>query len=728
MSPQNDPLIALTEPFDPESVRLALIHHLADKVGGTGEGYVDHALGVDNLLKQLRADSATRAAGMLFVGDKWALSAVALEAIYPSEVCQLVSGVRKLVRMREIRSQEAQIEALRKMMLAMASDVRVVLIRLASRLQTLRFYTNQKQSLPSAQMLTETLEVLVPLANRLGIWQLKWELEDLSFRFSEPQAYKGLAVQLDEKRVEREHYVANMTGVLSEMLAQANVSGKVYGRPKHLASIANKIRAKGRTLEALRDLRAFRVILSSVSQCYEVLSLLQQRWTTVPGEFDDYIARPKANGYQSLHTVLEDADGLHFEVQIRTEAMHEFAEYGVAAHWRYKEQPHANPLPLESNLGYLRQLLAWQQEIGQRLEASDFALKDERIYVLTPQGKIVELPQLSTPIDFAYHVHTDLGHRCRGAKVDGVMVSLSHVLHTGQSVEIVSAKERERVGPSRDWLNPELGFVHSQRGRAKVRQWFNAQDLERDLATGRLIVEKAMQREGKTSLPFDELAQRMGLSNIEDVFLGLVRDQIGGRQLESALRGEAQVDASEKEQDRQLEAALRDGEVVSLSRKDVAKPNAQSSVLVVGTDFLLTQLARCCHPAPPDAILGFITRGKGVTIHRLGCKGIQALKAKNPDRVLQSAWDQASLGPLAKGRFVVECALICEDRQGLLRDVSDVFARSKINVTSVRTLSQRDRASMRFTVQVPNIPVLQACLTQLLRVKGVLSAARRTTQ
>jgi GTP pyrophosphokinase len=702
---------------------------LGNGVGETGEPYLEHARGVLAILEAMRLDDESCLASVLCLGDKRAIPLADLEKTCSPAVVNLVAGVRRLLTLRALSVGDSdmvqeQTQALRKMMLAMASDVRVVLIRLASRLQTLRFYAANKGLQPWPALLSETRDVLAPLANRLGIWQLKWELEDLCFRFLEPVAYKALAQQVDEKRREREDFIGQMITQLQRLMQTNGIACKVLGRPKHLFSIAQKIRHKGKPLEALRDLRAFRIIVDTLAQCYEVLSGLQQEFSSLDDEFDDYIARPKPNGYQSLHTVLVDEQNRQFEVQIRTRDMHDFAEYGVAAHWRYKEASAGAPAGATgqaSDLSYLRHLLAWQQEVGGRIEGPAYALEDDRIYVLTPQARIVELPKGATAVDFAYHVHTDLGHRCRGAKVDGALLALNQALQTGQTVEIVSARQgrdQELAGPSRDWLNPELGFVQSQRGRAKVRQWFNALDLERDLASGRNLLEKAMQREGKTNLPLEEIARRLGQANVNELFLSLQKEQIGPRVLEQALRGEELGGASEKDQDLAQELALRSGDVLLPTR--VSTPTGRAPVLVVGADFLLTQLARCCRPVPPDRISGFVTRGRGVSVHRAGCAALARSLLVDPDRMLECTWGPSD----GSRRYPVECALICEDRQGLLRDVSDVFARNKVNVISVRTLSQKDRASMRFTVEVPDLDTFRSTCTQLLQIKGVISAQR----
>jgi GTP pyrophosphokinase len=595
-------------------------------------------------------------------------------------------------------------EALRKMLLAMVNDLRVVILRLASRLQTLRWYAATK--LPGAEdFARETIQLYAPLANRLGIWQLKWELEDLAFRFIEPDTYKQVARWLEAKRVERETLIEQSIVRLRRLLAEAGVEAEVSGRPKHIYSIWNKMRAKSLAFDELYDVRGLRVIVADVAQCYQALSLVHQHWTPIGSEYDDYIARPKPNGYQSLHTVVRDAQGQTLEIQIRTRRMHESAELGVAAHWRYKEEADARGKAARverERIAWLRQLLAWRAEVGEPSPTG--VAQDERIYVLTPQAKVVELPAASTPIDFAYHVHTELGHRCRGARIDGVMVPLTTHLATGQTIEIVAAKSG---GPSRDWLNADLGFLASARSRAKVRQWFNALELEQSIAAGRAIVDRELARLGKTAVRLDDLARRLGFSSVDELCAAATKEEFSLRSIEQALRI-APVAADEP-----VPAAL------STATARIA-PAGKGKVLVVGVDSLLTLLARCCRPVPPDEIIGFVTRGKGVSIHRAGCVNARALSRRAPERLIDVAW-----GGQADASYPVDVFVLAVDRQGLLRDVSEVFAREKMNVIGVNTHTQRGEAQMQFTIEVADLAALKRAVAQLGEVAGVISARRR---
>ncbi|MFT4101363.1 MAG: bifunctional (p)ppGpp synthetase/guanosine-3',5'-bis(diphosphate) 3'-pyrophosphohydrolase [Burkholderiaceae bacterium] len=712
--------------IDTDAVLERVRSRLGDMAGPNGEVLADHSRGVVGILTELHADPSARIAGALVsTGGRFGLDEI--ERLFGREVRDLVDLTRQVERLREIHrrvdngTDGTQLEVLRRMMLAMSSDIRVVLIRLASRLQTLRYFAAAKRT-PDPALSAESLEVLAPLANRLGLWQLKWEIEDLSFRFLEPQTYRLIARQLDDKRREREQLVAEAIERLRRVLGEARIEAEVSGRPKHIYSIHSKMRAKGLPLDGIRDLHGLRVIVSDVQRCYEALSLIHQMWPPVPGEYDDYISRPKANGYQSLHTVVSTENGRPLEVQIRTRDMHHHAEYGVASHWVYKEKStgvsgakglHAGE---SERLAWLRQLLAWQRDVGVALgggSARRIKSGGELIYVLTPQGKVVELPEGSTPIDFAYHVHTDLGHRCRGARVDGQLVSLNTSLHNGQTVEILSVRKGSgNDGPSRDWLNPELGYVRSSRARTKLRQWFNARELEHDMAVGRERIEKIMQREGKTGLAMPELASRLGLGSPDALFAAVGREDIGLRMIEDAVRGSAPPPPAQ------------DQIVVTRPTAPVGASARDGGVLVVGVDLLMTQLARCCRPVPPDPIIGFVTRGRGVSVHRIGCKTFERMRATSPERVIETDWG-APRGNDRQRRYPVEVLVQAVDRAGLLRDISEVFARDRLNVVAVNTLTRGQLARMQFTVEVSDAGALQKALGSVGEVPGVYDARRR---
>lgn len=702
----------------------------------TGETVLSHAEGMLRILDGLRVDDAARAAACVFPVAAFVPGTEDdVETRFGEEVAMLVKGVRQLLRIgaiavrgetvevsrSEAEARHEQVEALRKMLLAFAQDIRMVLVRLASRLQTLRWLAQTKTA-PLPGIARETLDIYAPLANRLGIWQVKWELEDLAFRFEQPETYKRIARLLDEKRIEREGFIERAIARLQSELDGAEVRAEVTGRPKHIYSIWKKMRGKDLDFADLYDVRAFRVIVDDIKDCYTVLGIVHHIWQPIPREFDDYISRPKSNGYKSLHTVVIGDDGRAFEVQIRTQEMHHFAEYGVAAHWRYKEsgtkgyagQFAANER-YDEKIAWLRQLLAWKDDADHTVahdespwEQLKHAAIDDHIYTLTPQARVVALPQGATPLDFAYYLHTDLGHRCRGARVDGTMVPLNTPLKNGQTVEVVAVKQG---GPSRDWLNPELGYLASGRARSKVRAWFNALDSQETIAQGRGLIEKTLQREGKTAVNLDDLATRLGFKGPDELFSAVAKEEFSLRHVEQALRhpeGEVVPQISEEE------LVTRKSRATSVAR------GAKSGVLVVGVDSLMTQMSRCCKPAPPDDIVGFVTRGRGVSIHRRQCTTFLQLSTRAPERVIQTQW-----GVKSDAVYPVGIHVEAVDRQGLLRDISEVLSREKINVTGVKTLSSKGVARMQFTAEVAEATQLKRALGLIEEVTGVLQATRK---
>ena len=708
-----------------ELVARALGHAEAAYAGqqlSSGEPVWPHALGLAGNLAAIGADAATRAAGILFAAPKYAGGPDPLRPLregFGDEVAGLAAGVEKLYQLRiatrragatASRDEQArQSEVLRKMVLAMVEDIRVVLIRLASRTQTLRWFA-RAEAPERRGYARETLDIYAPLANRLGVWQLKWEMEDLSFRFLEPETYRRIAGMLDEKRAEREQYIRAAIGRLAGELESAGIGAQISGRPKHIYSIWSKMRAKDLDFSEVHDVRALRVIVDSDKDCYAALGVVHHLWAPIASEFDDYIRRPKNNDYRSLHSAVVGPEDRTLEVQIRTLDMHRHAEFGVAAHWRYKES--GGPAKAESafdrKIAWLRSLLAWREE----LPAGSRVLEDT-VYVLTPQGRVLDLPAGSTPIDFAYALHTDLGHRCRGARADGQMVPLDTPLANGQRVEIVAAKSG---GPSRDWLIAERGFIRSHRARHKIRQWFNAQALTETVASGRATVERALKREGSHA-SLENLAAKLGFGKPDELFAAVARDEINLRQLQLALRefdGDAPAPA----------AAPARAPGAARGKK------ADSGVLVVGIDRLLTQMARCCKPLPPDPIRGFVTRGKGVSVHREDCASLRSLAERSPERIIEADWgkpgagDARRAGAQAGAAFTADLLVVAADRQGLLRDISDTLARERLNVTAVRTRTHDDVAHMRFSVDVSDLAQLRRALAAVKQVPGVIRAAR----
>ncbi len=694
-----------------------------DKHLGSGERIWSHALGMAVIIAGLRLDVESRIAALLFAIPAQDENGVArIEEKFGKPAAHLVYGISRLNRLRPIAKGfvaadleggeanpvevKAQIEVLRKMLLAMVEDIRVVLLRLASRTQTLRFYAGNPDDL-RVEVARETLELYSPLANRLGVWELKWELEDLSFRFIHPDIYKKIAKQLDEKRSEREAFIISAVAKVREELAQAGVkTAEIYGRPKHIYSIWNKMRKKGVDFSEVYDVRALRIIVDDLKDCYTALGIVHNLWVPISKEFDDYISNPKGNYYRSLHTAVRCPDGRSLEIQIRTWEMHKHAELGVAAHWRYKEGAKAPGADdYDEKIAWLRQLLTWKDEVA---DSSDWvnhykqAALDETIYVITPQGRVVDLPAGSTPVDFAYRVHTDLGHRCRGAKVGGHLVPLNTQLETGQQVEVLTAK---LGGPSRDWLNPAQGYIHTKSARVKVRTWFANLALEETLSEGRALVVKELQRAGQTGANIEELSHKLGFTKADDMYIAAARGDLNLRQFQTTARGGDL-----------LAETLAPDEVVARPSKPV---EGNQGILIVGVDKLLTQLARCCKPAPPDEIQGFITRGKGISIHRMDCSNFSNLAALHPERVIETDW-----GVQTTGVFACDIVVDAHDRQGLLRDISEVFTRERLNVVGVNTQSKQGKAHMSFTVEISNLQHLQRTLTLIHDVEGVVGVRR----
>ncbi|MES2360907.1 MAG: bifunctional (p)ppGpp synthetase/guanosine-3',5'-bis(diphosphate) 3'-pyrophosphohydrolase [Pseudomonadota bacterium] len=706
---------------------------IASETFDTGENILAHADAVAAILKSIGGSEAMQAATYLVHSCQHLTKPLevitkAFGANYAAlaiETTKLVN-VQRQARTANAKAQliddpAAQTENVRKMLLAFSRDLRVVMLRLASRLQTLRHYAATRQAAPQS-LAYESLHVFAPLANRLGIWQVKWEMEDLAFRFLEPDTYKETARLLDEKRVEREQFMEALRVQLERELNKSGIAALVQGRPKHIYSIVKKMRGKSLDFDQVFDIRALRVIAADVKGCYAALGFVHSRFTPIEGEFDDYIAKPKSNGYQSLHTVVRDEAGRAVEIQIRTQAMHDHAEHGVAAHWAYKEAGTKGyggvsaSSEYDAKIAVLRQLLAWERDLSGPAAAhareANKGLFEDRIYVLTPDAAIVELPQGATAVDFAYSVHTNVGHRCRGARIDGAMVPLNTPLQNGQTVEIITVKDG---GPSRDWLNPELGFLSSHRAKSKVRAWFNALEMAQTVARGREAVEKLLQREGKTAMKLDDLAVQLGFKTADDLFEVVGKDELSLRTIETMLRPP--------------EPVLTQDDYVLAKKARAPRQNAKGGgVLVVGMGSLLTQLAKCCKPAPPDDILGFVTKGKGVSIHRSDCSNFRNMASGSPDRVIEVEWSAPKTGE-GSSVYPVDVSIEASDRQGLLRDISEVFAKEKMNVIGVQTQSVKDNrggtAWMTFTVEVAQSGRLGQVLGIVAEVPGVRSARRR---
>jgi GTP pyrophosphokinase len=693
----------------------------------SGEDYINHCLAVAQILADLRVPAEVVAAGLLHdTVEDTPISLKDIQRDFGGEVSRLVDGVTKLDSLPRVsrsdngaagagdeeaerskqRSRRAELanETLRKTFLAMGEDVRVVIIKLADRLhnmRTLGYMPDDKRR----RIARQTQEIFAPLASRLGIWQLKWELEDLSFRYSDPDTYKEIARSLAERRSQRETQMARIVEQLQDLLEKNDIHGEVTGRPKHIYSIFKKMYRKGVAFDQLHDVRAVRIIVKDVPTCYSVLGLIHTHWRPIPGEFDDYIAAPKDNFYQSLHTAVMYEDGKTLEVQIRTIEMHENAEYGIAAHWRYKEG-RSRDENFERRVVYLRQLTDWIQDVEDTGDFVDGLKTDvfgDRVYAFTPAGDIIDLPAGATPIDFAYHVHTEVGNRCRGAKVNGKLVPLDTVLKTGDKVEILTAK---RGGPSRDWLNPNLGLVRTNRARSKVRYWFKRQDIEQNISQGKAQLERELRRLGLGEVNLDKLARDFNFKAAEDLFLAIGIGDIGTSRVVNHLT------ISEKAEDdfADLPPYLRDGgkpEVVTFGGEGVA---------VQGLKGLLTTMAKCCNPAPGDAIVGYITRGRGATIHRQDCPNV--LRARDRERLVRVSWGEA------KTTYPVAVRIQAYDRDGLLRDVSTVISEESINMSQVKVDVKENRAVFDLTLEVGNITQLSRVLSKLENLPNVMEARR----
>ena len=589
------------------------------------------------------------------------------------------------------------LEALRQMVLAMVEDIRVVLVKLAERTHALRCAAGQDAATREA-LGQQARELFSPLANRLGVWQIKWEMEDWAFRYLEPETYKVIASQLDEKRADREAYIKGIIERLQAEIALHGIEAEVSGRPKHIASIVNKMRRKHLSFEQLYDIRAVRVLVRHEIDCYTVLGLVHNLWQPIPGEFDDYISQPKSNDYRSLHTAVIGPEDRALEVQIRTFDMHHNAELGVAAHWRYKEGGRQDA-QYEEKIAWLRRILEWKDDVADSSEFTEqfkTELFHDQVYVLTPQGRVVALDRGATPVDFAYAVHTDLGHRCRGARIDSAMVPLNTALENGQRVEIVTAKEGE---PSRDWLNPALGYLATHRARSQVRAGFRQRAVGVQVGLGRSLLEKELKRLGVVGTNQEKLAQRLKFAKVDEFLAALGRGDVGQRDLVNALQ----------EPGKPVPALVPN-----------AKPRVRSRsgnpVSIPGLGDVPLALARCCKPQPPEDIMAYTTVGRGLTVHRVDCA---ALKRANPARMMPAEWVLD-----AGAAFEVDIRLKAFDRQGLLRDISDVIAKDRLDVLRVNTESRGEFANMLITVRIKELQQLARVLTRLQHVQNVVEVRR----
>ncbi|UCE77512.1 MAG: GTP diphosphokinase [Gammaproteobacteria bacterium] len=687
-----------------------------NQMRASGEPYLLHCLAVAEIVHHLKLDHEAVAAAILH--DAVEDTDVTLEEVaqtFGGQVARLVDGVTKMGRIGEMRepaagrrsTESSHSESVRKLLLAMAEDVRVVLIKLADRLhnmRTLRFLDEERQR----RIARETLDIYAPLANRLGIWQVKWELEDLSLRYLEPDAYHRIAALLDGRRIDRERHIDLVKERLTKAFDAAGIRAEISGRPKHIYSIWRKMQRKNIDFHEIFDVQAVRVLVESTAECYAALGIVHTLWHHVPHEFDDYIANPKSNNYRSLHTAVIGPEGRAVEVQIRTREMHEHAELGIAAHWRYKEGARYDQ-GFEKKVAWLRQLLEWKEEEPSADEFVDRFKSEsveERVYVLTPQGQVIDMPAGATVLDFAYHIHTDVGHRCRGAKVNGRIVPLAYELSSGEQVEVLTGR---KVAPSRDWLNPHLGYLKTSRARAKVRHWIKQQDRDINIAAGRSSLERELHRLGLSISGLPEVAERLKFPDADSMMAALGRGDLQTHQVVSAVMGLGETGQEQP---------------ISFTRQ--ARRPVQGKVRddfrILGVGNLLTQAARCCRPVPNDVIVGYITRGRGVTIHRRDCANILRLKDEDRDRLIDVEW-----GDSPDRLFPVDIQIQAYDRPGLLRDVSAVLANDKINVLGMHTRTDKKDliATMELHAEVTDMGQLSRVLSRIGQLPNIIEVRRK---
>jgi GTP pyrophosphokinase len=687
----------------------------------SGEPYFTHCVAVATILAELKLDAEAIAAALMHdILEDTRVVYDELREEFGSVVANLVESVTKIDKLpsapdRDVSGKRKSVlnretEYYRKMLLAMGDDVRVVLIKLADRLHNMRTLGYMKED-KQQTIARETLEIFAPLANRLGIWQIKWELEDLCMRYLEPEAYRSIARKIDERRADREQYMRQVVTRLHEHLERGGIEGAVItGRPKHIFSIYKKMQEKNRTFDQIYDVRAVRVIVNTDAQCYHALGIVHSIWRPIPEQFDDYIAAPKENFYKSLHTAVRDENGKELEVQIRTLRMHEDAEYGIAAHWRYKEAGKKHDEAFQKRLLYLRRLMEFGPEGEQDPEAFMENMIDNvfaaRVYVFTPKGDIVDLPTGSTPIDFAYHIHTEIGHRCRGARVGGSLVGLDYKLKTGDQIEIITAN---RGGPSMDWLNEDLGYVQTQRARQKIHVWFRKLNRDKHITLGREIVERELKRLGLgTSVSLESVATMYEYSELNEFLAAVGAGDITGAHISSKVL--------EEEHKRQQRESL-DGLLKVRPRSSVVVDRS-NGVRIMGTGGLLTNIATCCGPVPGDEIVGFITRGRGVTIHRADCRNI--LNTKDTERIIEVSWGDAH----EEQRYSVPIEIVAYDRAGLLRDVSTVIADEKISIADVRLTTRQDIAVIHVVLDITSYRQITRVLTRLGMIRSVTEVYR----
>lgn len=711
---------------------IARAYHFAENAHkhqkrASGDPYITHCEAVASILTELRVPAVVIVSGLLH--DTVEDTQTTLDDIrneFGNETAMLVDGVTKLTHLPRVsksdqlelsaedavpadekpiepvisqksRKKDLATETLRKTFLAMGEDIRVVVIKLADRLHNMRTLGFMPES-ARKRIAKETLDIFAPLANRLGIWQMKWELEDLGFRYLNPEKYKEIAEKITQRREDRQKQIAQIINKLKTVLSESGIQAEISGRPKHIYSIYRKMREKEKPFESLMDLRGVRLIVADIPACYAALGVIHTHWRPIPNEFDDYIAAPKDNFYQSIHTAVLYDDGKSLEVQIRTPQMDQNAEYGIAAHWLYKEH---NPRDetYEQRINWLRKLMDWRQDVVDAQEFVDSMKTDvfqDRVYVFTPKGDIIDLPSGSTPIDFAYHVHTEIGNRCRGAKVNGKLVTLDHALKTGDQIEILTAKQG---GPSRDWLNPSLGLVKTQRARSKIRFWFKRQDREQNLNQGKLLLDKELRRLGIANLDLETLAADLDFKTYDDLCVALGSGDIAIGRIVNKI----------SEEDKAKER------IPELKPFQEVEPSS-TAISVLGLKGILTNIAHCCNPVPGDEIVGYITRGRGATIHRQDCPNI--LRMLDHERIVKVSWGEPQC------TYPITIQIKAYDRQGLVGDITNVLTNENINMQDISTKVTHNLATIKMVIEVGDISQLSKILTKIENLPNVMEASR----
>ncbi|CAA0352097.1 (p)ppGpp synthetase I/GTP pyrophosphokinase [Alteromonas alvinellae] len=675
------------------------------------------------ILCQLNMDDATLQAALVFpYCEQHALSEDDIYEEFGGEIRDLIVGVRRMDAIKSLharkvngssfaeKSDEQHIDSIRRMLLAMVEDVRAVVIKMAERICALQQVKKADEE-TRVMVARECASIYAPLANRLGIGQLKWELEDLAFRYLHPITYKQIAKQLDGKRRERAEYIETIVGDLQGLLDSEEIRAEVYGRPKHIFSIWKKMQKKRLTFEQLFDIRAVRIIAERLQDCYAALGTVHASYKHLPNEFDDYIATPKPNGYQSIHTVIVGPEGKSVEIQIRTQKMHQDAELGVAAHWKYKEGSTGKQSGYDERINWLRRILAWQEEVaesGDLVEELRSQVFDDRVYVFTPKGDVIDLPQGATPLDFAYYIHSNVGHRCIGAKVNGRIVPFTYLLQSGDQIEVLTGKE---PNPSRDWMHPGLGYVHSSRARATIHSFFKKQDRDKNLAAGKELLERELQRAHLPAKVPNEAFEKFNLQTLDDLYTAVGAGDVRVMQVINFIHHLQEPPAPEPEISPKVK-----------TRKTAAGSGKKDAVVVQGVGHLMSQLANCCKPVPGEAILGYITQGRGVSVHKESCDQLQHLLSQHPERQIEVNWSQE-----LKVGFETGIDIFCHDRTGLLRDITTVLANENVPLLGVNSLSDKNRqtALITISIEVQDLDTVSKVLTRLRQLKGVTDAKRK---